>query len=60
MRRTELSEMSMALAIARLVQWGRRVRGCRHVNATTRGLRRDGREERIVKERPYQRKGEPA
>jgi hypothetical protein len=60
MRRTELCEMSMALAIARPVQWGHRVRRCRHFNATTGGLRRHGKEERIMKERPNQRKGEPA
>jgi hypothetical protein len=60
MRRTELSEMSMALAIARPVQW---VAGCGGAGTSTpppRGLRRDGKEERIMKERPYQRKGEPA
>jgi hypothetical protein len=36
MRRTEPSEMSMALAIARLIQWVARRGGAVHVNATTR------------------------
>jgi hypothetical protein len=36
MRRTEPSEMSMALAIARLVRWVARRGGAVQVNATTR------------------------
>jgi hypothetical protein len=36
MRRTERNEMSMALAIARLIQWVARRGGAMHVNANTR------------------------
>jgi len=60
MRRTELSKMSMALAIVRPVQLSHRVGGAVHVKATTRGLRRDGREERIMKGAAVSAEGEPA
>jgi hypothetical protein len=59
MGRTELGEMPMALAIAQPVQWVAACGGAVPVNGS-RGLRRDDRAERIMKERPYQRKGEPA